>query len=340
MYYRQLTTGERDLVKSIFGNNINFDAIKIYNDTWIITQGSTYAMSPNGNIYFGSDVYQNDFSLLGKDRQAFFIHEMTHVWQYQNGVNVIGESIFNQAIQFGSLGMINMYSFTFDPNKNFNDYNIEQQAEIVAGYFAAKNGQAYKNAPTNADAYITILPFLKKTGDVNGLIAAEKAIVDNHNSGNIISSIFSNISNFIATALVDIGAAIGFIASGISNFFSSSNAPSLAPIGAFYESASVAFDPASTIAAKTGRVFAASTTNGVTTYAAQTAAQLAALDTNKDGKLTGTELGTLFIFQDINENGTSDTGELKSLTAAGVTAIRSTDYGLYSAGSARLGGAE
>ena len=39
MYYRQLTTGERDLVKSIFGNNINFDAIKIYNDTWIITQG-------------------------------------------------------------------------------------------------------------------------------------------------------------------------------------------------------------------------------------------------------------------------------------------------------------
>ena len=111
-------------------------------------------------------------------------------------------------------------------------------------------------------------------------------------------------------------------------------------IGAFYESASAAYDPATSIAARTGRVFAASTLNGVTTYTAQTAAQLAALDTNHDGKLTGAELNTLFIFQDTNENGIVETGELKSLAAAGITTIRNTDYGLYTAGSARLGGAE
>ena len=166
------------------------------------------------------------------------------------------------------------------------------------------------------------------------LIAVDNEIRYSFLNGGINQSIYNNITQENSTLLVSMGG------------YSFNNAPlfqsNLLPysIGAFYESASVAFDPASTIAAKTGRVFAASTTNGVTTYVAQTAAQLAALDTNKDGKLTGTELGTLFIFQDINENGTSNTGELKSLTAAGVTAIRSTDYGLYSAGSARLGGAE
>jgi hypothetical protein len=96
-------------------------------------------------------------------------------------------------------------------------------------------------------------------------------------------------------------------------------------IGAFYESSSSAFDTAASISAKTGRVFAAST--------AQTAAQLAALDANKDGKLTGDELGSLSIWQDTNENGINDAGELKTLAAAGITSIRSTDYGLYSAGN-------
>lgn len=104
------------------------------------------------------------------------------------------------------------------------------------------------------------------------------------------------------------------------------------PIGAFYESRTLATDPATSIANKTFRILNSA---GV----GLTAAQLAALDVNLDGKLRGTELTGLTAWQDLNEDGINQTAtELVALstvlTNAGLTAVRSNDYAFYASGNA------
>ena len=102
--------------------------------------------------------------------------------------------------------------------------------------------------------------------------------------------------------------------------------PSMTPIGAFYEAKSAALDKALSIANQTG-VLIGSNNKGVS------ATGLQALDANKDGKLSGTELAGLQVWTDSNENGTLDAGELKTVASAGIHQIASTDYSFYTKGN-------
>jgi hypothetical protein len=49
--------------------------------------------------------------------------------------------------------------------------------------------------------------------------------------------------------------------------------------------------------------------------------KLAALDKDHDGKLMGAELKNLYVWQDLNDNGKVDPGELKSVQSLGITEI-------------------
>lgn len=93
-------------------------------------------MSPDGNIYFTAknETYRDDFSVAASDKdkaaQDTFIHEMTHVWQVQHGIDVAGPWL-GQVI-----GHSPSYAYTLGPGTKFTDYGIEQQATIVQDYFA------------------------------------------------------------------------------------------------------------------------------------------------------------------------------------------------------------
>lgn len=102
------------------------------------------------------------------------------------------------------------------------------------------------------------------------------------------------------------------------------------PIDAFYESTTPANDPALSIAGKTA-VLLNATNQGVS------ATQLAGLDANHDGKLSGSELGNLLAWADRNENGVMDVGEVTSLALAGINEVRSGDYSFYTRGNSRMG---
>lgn len=114
-------------------------------------------------------------------------------------------------------------------------------------------------------------------------------------------------------------------------------APSWAPASgttydgkkAFYET-NTKVDNSLSIADKTGVLLDANKRS-------LTAAALAALDANKDGKLTGSELNGLQIWADTNENGLQDAGELRSLAQQGIGTIRAADYGFYTRGNAVSG---
>jgi Ca2+-binding RTX toxin-like protein len=69
-----------------------------------------------------------------------------------------------------------------------------------------------------------------------------------------------------------------------------------------------------------GELFGDQTTNGF--------AALKTLDSNADGKITAADaaFSSLKIWQDLNKNGISETGELQTLTAAGITSIDVANY--------------
>ncbi len=108
-------------------------------------------MAPNGNIYFDPDgnLYRDDFGSADISFQALFIHEMTHIWQHQQGTNVAARGLFNRSYNYLPL----------KPGKAFSDYGIEQQGDIVRDYFYLKNGYNLKNRPL-LDVYRKLIPFV------------------------------------------------------------------------------------------------------------------------------------------------------------------------------------
>ena len=101
------------------------------------------------------------------------------------------------------------------------------------------------------------------------------------------------------------------------------------PIGAFYDSQSLTYDNAASMAAYTSVII-----NG--NRQSMTANQLAALDSNHDGQLSGAELNSLQVWADLNENGIADNGEITSLSARNINQIRQLDYSFYTQGNSRL----
>jgi hypothetical protein len=132
---RQLTQGEMKLVRSVFGDSINLPRVKVHDDKYIFFQPDNSGMTPNGEIYVHG-AYSADYASADPDLQAFFVHEMVHVWQHQTGVlnvGVIGSAIVEMIGQLGDYGSV--YPYVLDGSKDLTDYGLEQQASIVEDYF-------------------------------------------------------------------------------------------------------------------------------------------------------------------------------------------------------------
>jgi len=97
------------------------------------------------------------------------------------------------------------------------------------------------------------------------------------------------------------------------------------PIGAFYDSQSTTYDNALSIAAYTP-VLEDANGNPLS------AAQLAALDSNADGRVDTAESGNLRFWQDLNENGQAEAGELTGVNRN----IAALDYSFYTRANGRI----
>ncbi|TCB52585.1 type IV secretion protein Rhs [Acinetobacter sp. ANC 4779] len=139
---RKLTQGEKQLAQSVFGAHLQLNAIRIVAHRGVI---KNYAISPNGNIYFHPQNWCEDFSKLSLAKQSWLIHELTHVWQIQQGLAVVRKAIFDRK-----------YQYVLEQGKLFLQYGIEQQAQMVQDYFIKKSqGQ-------ECSAYEDCIPFLSQ----------------------------------------------------------------------------------------------------------------------------------------------------------------------------------
>lgn len=147
---RPLTEGERQLAASVFGKALDTHAITVRGRRWWIFQPRRTVMAPSGHIHFHQrcPFYHDDFSKAPLHLQGLFIHELTHVWQHQSGRNVVF-----------SRGPFATYRYLpLIIGKRFEDYGIEQQAEIVRHAFLLSRGCPVEDAPP-LEVYRRLIPF-------------------------------------------------------------------------------------------------------------------------------------------------------------------------------------
>jgi hypothetical protein len=133
MQSRQLTSGEIALCRSIFGDAIDYARVRLVKGKWWPFQPRNAAMAPNGNIYFhpAAGGWSEDFAHEPLIRQGFFIHEMTHVWQAQQGGRLYLPLMRHPFCR---------YVYKVVSGRPFRRYGLEQQAEIVRHLFLHRRG--------------------------------------------------------------------------------------------------------------------------------------------------------------------------------------------------------
>lgn len=133
---RALTSGEIALGQSLFGDEIDWRAVRIV-QTRPLGFG---AMVPVGRtIVFSRWRAARDFAKAALDEQGWFIHELMHVWQAKRGVLLAGAKL-------GALGK-GAYVYKARKGKSLRSYNIERQAEIARHLFLARAGAEERGMP-------------------------------------------------------------------------------------------------------------------------------------------------------------------------------------------------
>jgi len=97
-------------------------------------------------LYLGPKGYENarcqEFMWPGRVDKVVevFIHEMVHVWQFHHGINVWFEGLKTHLTRGDK-------AYYYTAGKNWEDYNIEQQAQIVQDWFFFGGKETHDNYP-------------------------------------------------------------------------------------------------------------------------------------------------------------------------------------------------
>lgn len=165
---RLLTAGEIAMARQLFGDAIDYGAVRIYNRRYLPfgLQPKNCAMTPNGHLYFHQSCCLTDFSKGSASARHWFMHEMAHVWQHQLGYPVR----LRGAVRIGL-----SYRYALAIGKTLSDFNMEAQGDVLADYFVLRflGQSAVMRQPQYADSqslYETVLArFLADPADIKNL---------------------------------------------------------------------------------------------------------------------------------------------------------------------------
>lgn len=127
---RPLTAGEALLGEIIYGSAIDFDAVRIVNGRYlgIFPIGDQYTgIAPDGNIYVVARSMQSDDYSKEPRKAPFFVHELFHIKQRNEGLNLLG-----QAFSLHAMSSASPYAYVPKEGTTITDYNFEQQASMAA----------------------------------------------------------------------------------------------------------------------------------------------------------------------------------------------------------------
>lgn len=139
---RRLTPGERALAAEMFGNGLDAGRVRLLAlPVW----DRAFVAGPRLMVWAANSAL-NDFANAPLHLQAVFVHELTHVWQAQNGVRLLLAKI-----RAGDRPSSYAYDLAGDPD--FSALNIEQQAMVVEHAFLSARGGT---APYGPERYANL----------------------------------------------------------------------------------------------------------------------------------------------------------------------------------------
>lgn len=151
VHSRPLTSSERALAATIFGDAIDYAKVRVHRRKWWLFQPRNVTMAPDGHLWFHPEAphYRACFASASLAAQAHFIHEMTHVWQAQTAGRWYLPLMRHPFCR---------YRYVLEKGKPLSRYGIEQQAQIVMHAFLVRNGQPNPRLPS-LDGLAALLPF-------------------------------------------------------------------------------------------------------------------------------------------------------------------------------------
>jgi hypothetical protein len=133
---RRLTLAERALAAEMFGDGLDAGRVRLLGlPVW----PRAFVAGPR-LIVWPARSLPADFGDAPLDLQATFVHELTHVWQAQNGIGLI-----RAKLKAGDSDA--SYAYDLDAGPDFTRLNIEQQAMVVEHAFLASRGRPTPFAP-------------------------------------------------------------------------------------------------------------------------------------------------------------------------------------------------
>jgi len=127
---RRLNNNEIKILKSLYFNEIDYDKVILTNQHIFSKILKKYrGIVFDNTIVFTKKSYKDDFS-LNTGSMALLVHEMCHVWQYQN----LNYRWFKAGIEHIKFGR-STYSYNIADHKKMIDFRFEQQGNIMADYF-------------------------------------------------------------------------------------------------------------------------------------------------------------------------------------------------------------
>lgn len=146
---RALTAGERALAGEAFGDALALDPIRFLPAPWPLDR----AFVPGR--WFGRDwivwparTLPADISTAALKLQALLVHELTHVWQARQGVNLL-----TGKLRAGDRPA--SYQYPVGVDCDWGRLNIEQQAMVVEHRFRLTRGEP---VPADAGFYDRVCP--------------------------------------------------------------------------------------------------------------------------------------------------------------------------------------
>lgn len=155
---RRLTPGERSLSGEVFGRDLDLDRVRLWSCPpigWTTRRPFCAGglLRPGWSLLvYPPDQARADFAASPLWDQSVFIHEMTHVWQSQHGVNLLLAKL-----RAGDTPA--SYAYDLTPDCRWSGFNIEQQAMIVQHDFLRRRGRA---VPGPERLYPAVLPFSRE----------------------------------------------------------------------------------------------------------------------------------------------------------------------------------
>lgn len=156
---RPLTSGETELARSVFGDSIDYARVRVHRGRLIpLLQHEHTAMSPFGVMHYPPPLYEADFSQ--SDKRRLFIHEMAHIWQHALGLKLwLDGGIIACKGGYGKGLPAYRYHDHLDGRNCLSQFNMEQQADIIADYFV------FRVSSNNAQLRRVLDGFVRNPGD-------------------------------------------------------------------------------------------------------------------------------------------------------------------------------